>query len=73
MGAGGIIKEQGGDYGGYNEDSGGKVVVMVTLLAAMGCWSVYEKKYVKRTKLNRFLNNFSYDIVLLKKIKKMST
>lgn len=44
MGAGGIIKEQGGDYGGYNEDSGGKVVVMVTLLAAMGCWSVYEKK-----------------------------
>jgi hypothetical protein len=49
------------------------VVVMVTLLAAMGCWSVYEKKYVKRTKLNRFLNNFSYDIVLLKKIKKMST
>jgi hypothetical protein len=49
------------------------VVVMVTLLAAMGCWSVYEKKNVKRTKLNRFLNNFSYDIVLLKKIKKMST
>jgi hypothetical protein len=50
------------------------VVVMVTLLAAMGCWSVYEKKKnVKRTKLNRFLNNFSYDIVLLKKIKKMST